>query len=127
MSKKAINTDKAPAAIGPYSQAVQIANLLYTSGQIPIEPKSGQVVAGGIEGQAKQVFANLQAILEAVGAGFADVVKTTVFIKDMNDFVKLNQIYAQYFSEPFPARSCIEVARLPKDVLVEVEVIAAIK
>lgn len=126
MSKKVISTEKAPAAIGPYSQAIQIGKLLYTSGQIPIEPNSGQIVAGGIEGQAKQVFANLQAILEAAGADFADVVKTTVFIKDMNDFAKLNQIYALYFCEPFPARSCIEVARLPKDVLVEIEVIAEI-
>lgn len=127
MIKKVISTEKAPAAIGPYAQAIQIGNLLYTSGQIPIEPNSGQIVGGGIEEQAKQVFANLKAILEAAGAVFADVVKTTVFIKDMNDFGKLNQIYSQYFSEPFPARSCIEVARLPKDVLVEIEVIAEIK
>jgi len=127
MSKITIKTDKAPAAIGPYSQAIKIGNLLFTSGQIPIEPISGQIVAGGIEGQAKQVFANLKAILEAAGADFSDVVKTTVFIKDMNDFAKLNEIYAGYFSEPYPARSCVEVARLPKDVLVEIELLAEIK
>ncbi|MDO5445750.1 MAG: RidA family protein [Eubacteriales bacterium] len=120
---KTIATDKAPAAIGPYSQAQVIGNLVFTSGQIGIDPATG-LLAEGVEAQANQVFKNLTALLEAAGSGMNKVVKTTVFIKDMNDFGKINEIYAQYFTEPFPARSCVEVARLPKDTLIECEVIA---
>lgn len=120
---KVISTDKAPAAIGPYSQARVVGNLVYTSGQIGIIPETGEV-AVGIEGQAHQVFKNISEILKAAGSDMSKVVKTTVFIKDMNDFATVNGIYAQYFTEPYPARSCVEVARLPKDLLVECEVIA---
>ncbi len=124
MNKELINTDKAPAAIGPYAQAIKVNGFLFTSGQIPIDPNTGDIVTGGIEAQATQVLNNLSAVLSAAGAGMQNVVKTTVFIKDMNDFPKLNAVYAQYFSEPYPARSTVEVARLPKDVLVEIEAVA---
>ena len=120
---KAVSTPNAPAAIGPYSQAQIVGGLVYTSGQIGINPADG-LVAEGIEAQAHQVFKNLSELLKAAGSDMSKVVKTTVFIKDMNDFGTVNGIYAQYFTEPFPARSCVEVARLPKDVLVECEVIA---
>ena len=124
MNKELINTDKAPAAIGPYAQAIKVNGFLFTSGQIPIDPNTGDIVTGGIEAQAAQVLNNLGAVLSAAGAEFKDVVKTTVFIKDMNDFQKLNAVYAQHFTEPYPARSTVEVARLPKDVLVEIEAVA---
>lgn len=124
MIKQEIKTDKAPAAIGPYSQGIQAENLIFSSGQLPIDPATGEIAAGGIEGQAKQVFENLKAVLNASGADLADVIKTTVFIKDMNDFGKVNEIYGSYFSAPYPARSCFEVARLPKDVLIEAEAVA---
>lgn len=124
--KEIIATDKAPAAIGPYSQAVKTGNLLFTSGQIPIDPATNTLVEGGIEIQARRVFENVQAILTAAGAGMGQVVKTVVFLKDMNDFAKVNEIYAEYFTGDFPARSCVEVARLPKDVLIEMEAIAEI-
>ena len=120
---KTVSTPNAPAAIGPYSQAQIVGNLVYTSGQIGLDPATG-ILAEGIEAQAHQVFKNLTALLEAAGSCMSKVVKTTVFIKDMNDFGTVNGIYAQYFTEPFPARSCVEVARLPKDCLVECEVIA---
>ncbi len=120
---KVIATDNAPAALGPYSQAQITGGLVFTSGQIGVDPATG-LFAADVEGQAHQVFRNLAAILEAAGTGMHKVVKTTVFLKDMNDFAAVNAIYAQYFSEPFPARSCVEVARLPKDFLVECEVIA---
>ncbi len=120
---KAVSTDKAPAAIGPYSQAQIVGNLVYTSGQIPIIPETG-ALAEGLEAQAHQVFKNLGELLKAAGSDLSKTVKTTVFIKNMNDFGAINTIYAQYFTEPFPARSCVEVARLPKDVLLECEVIA---
>lgn len=120
---KEIQTTNAPGAIGPYSQAIEVNGLVYTSGQIGIDPATGSV-AEGVEAQAHQVCKNLTALLEAAGTSMENVVKTTVFIKDMNDFATVNGIYAQYFTEPYPARSCVEVARLPKDVLVEVEVIA---
>ena len=122
---KAVATDKAPAALGPYSQAQIVGNLVYISGQIGVDPATG-AVADNVEGQAHQVFKNIAAILEAAGTDMSKVVKTTVFVKDMNDFATVNTIYAQYFTEPFPARSCVEVARLPKDFLVECEVIAEI-
>jgi 2-iminobutanoate/2-iminopropanoate deaminase len=120
---KAVSTNKAPAAIGPYSQAQFVGNLVYTSGQIPIIPETG-ALAEGLEAQAHQVFKNLGELLKAAGSDLSKTVKTTVFIKNMNDFGAINAIYAEYFTEPFPARSCVEVARLPKDVLLECEVIA---
>lgn len=122
---KVISTEKAPSAIGPYSQAVISGKLLYTSGQIPIIPETGEL-AQGLEAQAHQVFRNLAALLKAAGSDMSRAVKTTVFIKNMADFAAINAVYAQYFSEPYPARSCVEVARLPKDVLLECEVIAEI-
>ena len=123
---KVISTDKAPAAIGPYSQAREVGGMLYCSGQIPIIPETGEL-AVGLEAQAEQVFNNIEALLEAGGSDMAHVVKTTVFIKHMDDFAAINAIYARHFCEPYPARSCVEVARLPKDVLLECEVIAAVK
>lgn len=119
---KEIKTNNAPQAIGPYSQAIICGNLLFTSGQIPIIPETGEL-AEGLEAQAHQVFKNIKNLVEASGASMDNVVKTTVFIKDMNDFAKINEIYAEYFTEPYPARSCVEVARLPKDVSLEVETI----
>lgn len=124
MIKTVIKTDKAPAAIGPYSQAIEVNGMIYTSGVVPIDPATGEVVSGDIRVQAKRVFESVKALLEAAGSDMAQAVKTTVFIKDMNDFAALNEVYASYFTGDFPARSCVEVARLPKDVLVEMEVIA---
>ncbi|WP_458415259.1 2-iminobutanoate/2-iminopropanoate deaminase [Schinkia sp. CFF1] len=123
---KAVHTENAPAAIGPYSQGIVVNNLFYSSGQIPLTP-AGEMVTGDIEAQTHQVFANLKAVLAEAGASFETVIKTTVFIKDMNDFTRLNEVYGQYFSEHKPARSCVEVARLPKDALVEIEVVALVK
>ena len=120
---KAVATEKAPAALGPYSQAQIVGNLVYTSGQIAIIPETG-VIAEGLEAQTHQVMKNLSEVLKAAGSDMSKVVKTTVFIKNMDDFAAINAIYAQYFTEPFPARSCVEFARLPKDVLIECEVIA---
>ena len=120
---KTASTKNAPAAIGPYSQAQIVNGLVYTSGQIGIDPATATLVEG-LEAQANQVFKNLSELLKAAGSDMSKVIKTTVFIKDMNDFGKVNEIYAKYFTEPFPARSCVEVARLPKDALVECEVIA---
>lgn len=121
--QKVISTDKAPSAIGPYSQAIEINGMVYTSGVIPVDPATG-VIGDGVEAQAEQAFKNLCNLVEASGAKVENIVKTTVFIKEMNDFGKINEIYKKYFKEPFPARSCVEVARLPKDVLLEVEAIA---
>lgn len=121
--QKVISTDKAPSAIGPYSQAIEINGMVYTSGVIPVDPATG-VIAEGVEAQANQAFKNLCNLVEASGSKVENIVKTTVFIKEMNDFGKINEIYKEYFKEPFPARSCVEVARLPKDVLLEVEAIA---
>jgi len=123
--KKIISTDQAPAAIGPYSQAVEINGFVFTSGVIPIVPATGELVEGGIEEQAEQAIGNLAALIQASGAKMEDTIKTTVFIKDMNDFAKVNEIYSKYFKENCPARSCVEVARLPKDVLIEIEAIVA--
>lgn len=120
---KEIKTTNAPGAIGPYSQAIEVNGFVYTSGQVGINPATG-AVPEGVEAQTHQVCKNLTALLQAAGTSMDNVVKTTVFIKDMNDFATVNGIYAQYFTEPYPARSCVEVARLPKDVLVEIEVIA---
>ena len=122
---KQIKTDNAPAAIGPYSQAIVSGNIVYCSGQIPINPETGDIPEG-VSAQAHQVFKNIKNLLEASGTSIDNVVKTSVFIKDMNNFAEINSIYAQYFTEPYPARSCVEVARLPKDVLLEAEVIAEI-
>lgn len=127
MQKEIIFTDKAPAAIGPYSQAVKVGNMLYTSGMIPIVPSTGQVVEGDVSAQAEQVLLNLKELLASKGASMEDVVKTTVFIKNMNDFAAINEVYKKYFTANFPARSCVEVARLPKDVLVEIECIVLLK
>ncbi|MCI8317586.1 MAG: RidA family protein [Lachnospiraceae bacterium] len=121
--KKAISTDKAPAAIGPYSQAIEVNGMVFTSGVIPVNPATGEIPEG-VEAQAEQAFSNMAALLQAAGANIEAVIKTTVFIKEMNDFAKINEVYAKYFTGTFPARSCVEVARLPKDVLLEVEAIA---
>lgn len=122
--KQVIHTDKAPAAIGPYSQAIQIGQLLFTSGQVPIDPETGAIVEGGIQEQACQSLNNIKAILNAAGTNMGAVVKTTVFLQDMNDFAAMNEVYAQFFQEPYPARSAVQVGRLPKDALVEIEAIA---
>ena len=121
--KKVISTDKAPAAIGQYSQAIEVNGMVFTSGAIPVDPATGQIPEG-VEAQAEQALRNVEALLEASGTGMENVVKTTVFIKDMNDFAKINEIYAKHFTGAYPARSCVEVARLPKDVLLEIETIA---
>jgi len=123
--KKAILSPDAPAPIGPYSQAIQLGNLVFCSGQIPLDPKSGQIVGQDIETQTNQVMQNISAVLKAGGLEFSNVIKSTIFIKNMNDFAKVNVIYGEFFKAPFPARSTVEVARLPKDVLIEIEVIAA--
>jgi 2-iminobutanoate/2-iminopropanoate deaminase len=123
MSKQIISSAQAPAAIGPYSQAVRFGNLLITSGQIPLTP-AGDLVDGGITEQTTQVCENLRALLQEAGLDFAHVVKTTVFLSDMNNFAAMNAVYSQYFAAPYPARSTVQVARLPRDVLVEIEVLA---
>lgn len=123
MEKQVLSTTAAPGAIGPYSQGVVIGDLIYTSGQLGLVPETGQF-AEGVGAQTAQALNNVKAILEAAGSGLDKVVKTTVFLKDMNDFVKVNEIYGSFFAEPYPARSAVEVARLPKDGLVEIEVIA---
>ena len=122
--KQVIHTDSAPAAIGPYSQAIQIGDLLFVSGQVPIDPSTGAIVEGDIKAQAQQSLNKLKAILNAAGTNMGAVVKTTVFLADMNDFAAMNEVYAQFFQEPFPARSAVQVARLPKDAKVEIEAIA---
>lgn len=124
---KAISTEKAPAAIGPYSQAIQVGNLVYTSGQIPIDPATGMIVKGGIKEQTLQSLTNVKAILEEVGLTMSNVLKTTVFMADMGDFADMNSVYAEFFTEPYPARSAVAVKTLPKGALVEIEVIAEVK
>ena len=123
MNKTVIATDKSPAAIGPYSQAIEVGGMIYTSGVIGVDPKTGEAGVT-IEEQTRQVFENLRGLLADAGSSLEQAVKTTVFIKNMDDFGKVNDIYASYFTGDFPARSCVEVARLPKDLLIEVEVIA---
>ena len=123
MYKTVISTQNAPAAIGPYSQAIEVNGMIYTSGVIGVDPKTGEA-GPTIEEQTKQVFENLTGLLKAAGSSLNQAVKTTVFIKNMDDFGKVNEIYASYFQGAYPARSCVEVARLPKDLLIEVEVIA---
>lgn len=122
--KKMISTSKAPAAIGPYSQAIQVGNLIYTSGQIPIDPATGQLVEGGVKEQTRQSLNNIQAILQEAGLTMTSVVKTTVFMADMADFADMNSIYAEFFTEPYPARSAVAAKTLPKNALVEIEVVA---
>ncbi len=124
MNKTIISTDKAPAAIGPYSQAIAVGDMIFTSGVIPIIPETGELETGDIKAQARQAIGNLINLLEAAGASADSVVKTTVFIKDMNDFAAINEVYATFFTDNYPARSCVEVARLPKDVLIEIEAVA---
>ena len=121
-----ISTDKAPKALGPYSQAIRAGGFIWCSGQIPVDPAANAVTATTIEGQTRQAITNLKNVLEAAGSGLDKVVKTTVFIGDMNDFAALNAVYAEMFGDTKPARSCVEVARLPKDVLVEIECIAEV-
>ncbi|RXM77880.1 RidA family protein [Clostridium tetani] len=124
--KKVINTELAPKAIGPYSQGIMIGDLAFLSGQIPVDPATGELATGDdpVVAQANQSLKNVQSILESQGMSFDNVIKTTVFIANMDDFAKINEIYAQYFKEPYPARSCVQVAKLPKEALVEIEVIA---
>jgi 2-iminobutanoate/2-iminopropanoate deaminase len=123
---KSVHTDLAPAAIGPYSQGILVNNLFYSSGQIPLKA-DGTMVAGDVKEQTRQVFQNLDAVLAAAGASLETVVKATVFIANMNDFAAVNEVYGEYFSTHKPARSCVEVSRLPKDALVEIEVVALVK
>ncbi len=122
--KKVISTPHAPAAIGPYSQAIQVGNLVYTSGQIPIDPRTGTFVEGGVREQTRQSLLNVKAVLEEAGLTMDSVVKTTVFMADMGDFADMNAVYAEFFSEPYPARSAVAVKTLPKGALVEIEVVA---
>ena len=121
--KNIISTDKAPAAIGPYSQAIEVNGMVYTSGMIPVDPATGEIPEGTVA-QANQALSNLKNLLEAAGTSMENVIKTTVFIKDMNEFATINGVYQEYFTSNFPSRSCVEVARLPKDVLLEIEAIA---
>ena len=124
--KEVISTKAAPAAIGPYSQAIIVGNLVYTSGRIPIDPATGSIVEGGIKEQTRQSLTNVQAILKEAGQTMANVIKTTVFMADMNDFADMNAVYAEFFTEPYPARSAVAVKTLPKGALVEIEVVAEI-
>ncbi|MBP3467847.1 MAG: RidA family protein [Paludibacteraceae bacterium] len=123
----AISTKKAPAAIGPYSQAIRVGNIIYTSGQIPLDPATGAFVEGGIKEQTRQALTNIKAILEEAGASMDNVVKTTVFMANMDDFADMNAVYAEFFTEPYPARSAVAVKTLPKGALIEIEVIAEAK
>ncbi len=126
MHKKVILTPKAPKPIGPYSQAIQAGNLLFCSGQIALDAETGQISSPTVEGQTQKVMQNIQAVLEAAGCQWSSVIKSTIFLKSMNDFPKVNEIYGTFFKSDPPARSTVEVARLPKDVLVEIEVIAMV-
>jgi len=127
MDKTIISTTNAPLAIGPYSQAVRWNNLIFISGQLPIDPQSGEIVKGGIEAQTQQCLKNLREVLLSVNASLTTVLKTTLFIRNMDDFSKINKNYADFFNSDPPARSCVEVSRLPKDVLIEIEAIAYFK
>ena len=126
VTRDAVSTDDAPKAIGPYSQAIRAGSLLFLSGQIPIDPASGQMVEGDITEQTHRVFKNLGAILQAAGATFDNVVRTTVYLADMNDFAAMNEVYGTYFSSPAPARATVQAARLPKDARVEIDLIASV-
>jgi 2-iminobutanoate/2-iminopropanoate deaminase len=127
VSKQAISTAQAPAAIGPYSQAIRSGNLIFVSGQIPLDPATGQLVEGDAGVQTERVLRNLAAILEAAGASLAQVLKTTVYLKDLGDFGKMNEVYARFFGDRPPARATVEVARLPRDVSVEIELVAEVE
>ena len=127
MSKKIVQTDKAPGAVGPYSQAVIANGFVYTAGQIPLIPGTNNLAEGDIQVQTRQVLENLKAVLEGAGTSLANAVKTTVFLKSMDDFAKMNEVYAEYFPDNPPARSTVEVARLPLNVLVEIEVVAVLE
>jgi 2-iminobutanoate/2-iminopropanoate deaminase len=123
LNKQEIRTADAPGAIGPYSQGIRVGNLVFTSGQIPLDPKSGEVVGSDIVSQTEQVLENLSAILKEAGSSLENVIKTTVFLKNMEDFAQMNEVYGNYFREPFPSRSAFQVAKLPRDVLVEIEAV----
>jgi 2-iminobutanoate/2-iminopropanoate deaminase len=125
--KKQVQTDKAPKAIGPYSQAIIANGFVFCSGQIPIDPATGNLLIGTIEDETRQVLKNLGAVLDAAGSSYDDVVKTTVFLQDMNDFAKMNAVYAEFFKAPSPSRATVQAARLPKDVKVEIEAVALVK
>jgi len=125
--KKEVKTDKAPQAIGPYSQGIIANGFVYCSGQIPLVPETGALAAGAIEDQTRQVLKNLAAVLDAAGSSLDQVVKATVFLQDMNDFAAMNRVYAEFFKAPFPARAAVQVARLPRDVKVEIEAVAVLK
>jgi 2-iminobutanoate/2-iminopropanoate deaminase len=127
MNKQIIKTDKAPAAIGPYSQAVKVDNWLFLSGQIPINPATSQLVENNIVKQTEQVLNNIKAVLESAGGTMESIVKTNVYLKDLNDFTAMNEVYARYFTKDFPARATVQAAKLPKDVLVEIDAIAVLK
>ncbi len=127
MKKIEVSAKKAPAAIGPYSQAIKAGDYIFCAGQVGKDPKTNAFVEGGVEAQTKQVLENLKAVLEEAGAEFSDVVKTTVYLKDVADFSKMNEVYASYFQKPFPSRATIQAARLPQDALIEIECIAYIK
>jgi len=122
--KHSFSSDTAPKAIGPYSQAVRVGDLLFLSGQVPLDPATGQLIEGDISAQTRRVMDNLDAVLKSAGLSFADVARTTIFLADMNDFAKVNEVYGSYFTEPFPARATVQVARLPKDARVEIDAIA---
>ncbi|MBL7777503.1 MAG: RidA family protein [Chitinophagales bacterium] len=124
MSKTVISTTEAPSAIGPYSQAIKAGNMLFVSGQIPIDPATGQLISSTIEAETHRVMQNIGAILQAAGLGYEHIVKTGIFLKSMNDFAAVNEVYASYFTSDFPARETVEVARLPKDARVEISVVA---
>ena len=124
MKKDIITSKNAPAAIGPYSPALKVGNLIFASGQLPIDPKTGKIIEGDIEAQARMALENLKTVLEPYSVSMENIVKTTIFLKDMDNFARVNKVYGEYFTEKFPARSCIEVACLPKDVDIEVEAIA---
>ena len=126
MQKNIISTDKAPQAIGPYSQAVQFNNLLFISGQIPLEPKSGEIVKGNIKKKTKQILDNLNAILTASGSSLDNVLRTTIFLTNLNDYAEVNEIYAEFFEKSMPARSTVQVSRLPMDVPIEIDAIASV-
>ncbi|HEX7117368.1 MAG TPA: RidA family protein [Longimicrobiales bacterium] len=126
MELKRVHTERAPEAIGPYSQAIVAGNLVFTAGQVPFDPETMQIVEGDVAVQTERVMENIKAVLEAAGASLSSVVKTTVFLKDMNDFAAMNEVYGRYFGDHKPARSTVEVARLPKDVRVEIETVAVV-
>ena len=125
MSKTAVSSPEAPKAIGPYSQAIRAGHLLFASGQIPLDPASGSIVDGDVGAQARRVMDNLRAVLAAAGLSLADVVRTTIYLVDLNDFAKVNEVYGSYFEEPYPARATVQVARLPRDARVEIDAVAA--